>query len=1841
MTRKSKARFGMTRTYKLNPAVKALRAALFAGVALAAVAPSAQAACVVVGNSVTCTGFFDRTVNNGDEWTVVTPADLASILFDSNSDISVFNSQFGVNASNAGSISAINDGHITVYNQLGAAVGFAISSPNGDVEAENNGFINAISTVSFARGILASSTNGDITASNTGSIYASGATNSFGVFATTTNGNITAYNSGDVTAYAGNSTANGFRLVTTNGNIDFTSNGGSITAQSDFFQAIGINAVTSNGNVTINNSSDILADSGASGSTYGIFARASTSGDVSVINDSYIHAIAVNGGSTGIISISNNFSAYVGGSGDVTAESINGAAIGVRALAFNNGYADIVVSGDITASSVTRNATGILANGGAGVYINSSGAISSTTTTGTAIGIQADSPKDIDIFNYGDILAQTTTGFARGIQAQATGFLAEVSVENSGDITATSFAGGSAQGIRAIASRGYTSVTNTGTISASSTNSNALSIVAVGQYGVDVINSGDLSADTGALAYGIYANTRFYDAYVKNTGDISTHSTFASTSGIYAKGGNYAVIVNEGDITVLADNSVGYGAYAYALNYDAIIDNSGAISVTALGDSTGLFAKSIEGDAYIYNTGEVSISSQNGISYGVYASAFQSSAYITNYGDVSASSQFSDASAIVAVANNVVAVTNTGVLTATSGYGDAIGIVVASNNGLAYVENSGEISASSYAGNAYGIYADSDFGNVAVYNDAQMTVTSTYGSAYGIFAQANYGGAKVINSGVLNVSGDDFAAGIFVFAQDGDYASDGNAVVVNSGDISSTATSGEALGIVAIASDTSYVKNSAVIDASSFGYEVYGGNNAYGIIAAGNYGASVINTGAINAYSEFGDASGMDVFGNAYAVVSNTAAITANANGSAKGINVFSAGYTGIVNSGTITATSVDGQADGILAESFYGNTVVNNSGELIVNGYTGAFGISADSILNGNVSVTNSGVITASTDYGTATGIYASSKYGAITVSNTANMLVTSAYGSTGIETNTEGSGLTTIINSGDFVVNSRSYAAGINVYSYGGDIVITNTGDLRATGNYNARGIRASTNEYDSDITISNNLNTIVATSGIYGSAYGIYAYSDGSGDIYITSSGIITASGGDAYGIYAATDNDTLYSEYGAAGGSINITLGSTSNISATATNMGGYSEYGINSGGNAYGVYARVEEATGNVSVTNAGRIVATANGINATAAGIQATDEQDGRVSVTTTSSSVISATANGLDGYAYGINAIAEYGDVLITNAGSITAGASGSGGFSAGIRAESAFGTSISNSGTIGGTGSNPWAIVSYSEGNTVITNSATGVINGAIYTTGGNDSLTNSGRWNVGNANSSYFEGGNDTITNNVGARIFMDNSAIYMGSGTNAFLNNGRLFANNDNVINMGNLASVFTNNGSSIHMNDGVANDSLTIIGSFAGTGRIYVDANGTSMLADRLYIEGNVVTNTANVIDVYLSGVPSLADIVDGEEIDIVSVSGVSSAANFSFGVVTLNDNELFALSAQLNKAINYSGTNDLFSLGFTIDGLSDSGIAISSVAPGVQSLWHMGNGTLFQREGSHREYKEIGNGGFVADYKGGVGAWFRGFTSGGGLSPDSSNNNFGANDNHGFDFDGSGIEFGLGYAFNNQWSAGILGGTSDSTLKPDNGGRIKIDADTLGGYVTYTPGNGFYADLSYRAMDFDGYGNGGADEFNIKGNADGFSLELGYGYKTASGLVIEPQFQYSMVDVDLDSIAYNSYDYELTDGDSTEMRVGVALRKSYKTAGGNYWTPYGALSYLNESDGSNTYQIGGLLDGTVDTSGGSTLLEAGATGLIGKFGISGGLNWRDGGAYESVVGGQLSVRYDW
>ncbi len=1771
MTRKSKARYGMNRTYKLNAAVKALRSALFAGMAMAAVAPAAQAACTSVDNVITCSGAFGGTGLSFNPGDVALPFDLTTIILD---DTTVITStgNFGLRASSYMDLDIVSDADITV-STAGYAAGIFAVSYYGDTDVTNNGDISATSSGNTAQGITALAQYGDVSVTNNGSIIASAQTigNAFGIIASSNPGDVSVDNAGSITATSVSGRAYGIYAYSLYGDVD-VSNSGDITATSTSNRAWGIYAASIYDDVSVNNDGDIVAQS-TSNAAMGIFALGE---NATVTGTGDVTATTTTGAATGIFAqaIDDYGVITIDVSGDVTASTTGGGnAIGIRAYSYA-GDVFVTSSGDITASNVNGAAIGILTGRFGYSTVDNSGNITTETTTGNSIGIQVDSFYGANITNSGDLIDSTTNGSARGIQALTT---FDVAVYNSGDITASSYTGGSAQGIRAKSTNGYALIDNSGDISATSTNSNAIALLATAYYDVDIINTGDLSAVSDANVYGIYANARFGDTYVYSSGDITANATNLTGSGIYAAAGGSSFIVNAGDISASSVYANSYGAYALALFGSAAIFNSGDISVDAYYDSTGLFAKSLYGVAYINNSGDVSVNSEYGIAaYGLYASAFGSTAVVLNYGgDISASSYDSDASAIVAVALDDVVIYNSGDLSAYSYNGDAIGIVGATTDGNVTIYNiGGDISAESVYGNAYGIYARSVNGDIEVVSTGDMNI-SGYDLAAGIYAITDVGNASVYNSGGMTVSNSYVGAGIVAATQTGDVE------VLNAGNIAVDAYA-YAVGIVAGAGyGAAYVANSGDFNITAAG-------QAVGIHADAEYDATVFNLGDISVYSELSYAGG-----------------------------IFSESDSGdayVASQGNITAAG-DTYAGGILALSQYGTATVFSSGIISVSAPQGSFGISAEAEYD--VFVANSGSITATAVDGSSTGINAVSYDGDVTV-----------------------------YNSGDFVVSGID-ATGIYTYSTYGDISISNTGDLRATGVNGARGISAGTDEYDSDITISNSLNTIVASASTTGEAYGIYAYSDGSGDIGITSSGVITATGGNAYGIYAASDNDnSYYGESGVyfAGGNIGITLGAASDITATATYMGSYGEYGFYSGGDASGVYARVEEPYGNISISNAGRISATANGLYATAAGIHAYDQYDGTVSITTASTSVISATANGDYGSAFGIYANAAYGNVVISNAGSITAGASDASGFSAGIVAFSAYGTSISNTGTIGATGSDPWAIVSYSGGNTAITNGSSGILNGAIYTTNGNDSLTNSGRWNVGNANASYFGGGSDTITNNTGARIFMDDSTIDMGyseGSSNSFLNNGQLYANGDNVIDMGGSTSVFTNNGSSIHMDDADVNDTLTIYGDFAGTGHIVVNASGTSLLADRLYIEGDVVTNTANVIDVKLLSGPSIADMLAGETIEIVHVSGTSTAANFNIGIVTPPFDELYTVESSLIKEINYSGSNDRFSLGFDITGLSTAGVVASSVAPGVQSLWNQGTGTLFQREGTHREFNQNPDGSGRAEYKAAAGVWVRGFTSSGSMAPDAHRDNFGAGGSHEFDMDGSGIEFGVGYAFNSQWTAGLLGGTSESTMDPAAGGRADIDADTLGGYVTYTPGNGFYADFSYRAMDFDGYGLGGQSDFGFEGSADGYSLEMGYGYKMSSGLIVEPQFQFSSVDVELNTIGYNMSEFELTDGDSSLWRIGAALRKSYKTAGGNYWTPYGALSWLNETDGSNSYEIGGLLTGDVDTGGGSALFEAGVTGFIGNFGISAGMNWRDGSAYDSVLGGQLSVRYDW
>ncbi|MFZ9362681.1 MAG: hypothetical protein ACO25T_03460 [Arenimonas sp.] len=1794
----------------------------------------------------------------------------------------------------------------------GNAAGVSAYSYYGNMGIYNSGVVVAYSSYGSAAGIRATTgdhSNGAIYVANTGNVGAYGYSDTVGISANTFTGAITINNTVDDNGNSGVIVAvnrgEGYAYgIDANINDNYSSAninivngyGALIIAQATFAgevsDAYGIRAFNAGyGDILVNNAGGIGVQ--AYDDAYAIWAYAGGDGNISITNAE---------------------------TGSLYAESVTDDAYGVYAYAYGNGSIGVTNSGSISVISSGYEGDGFgiyaYANGDGNVTVSNSGSILAQTSGdyGDVYGVYAYANGDgyVSVTNSGTIVATAT-----GDYGDAYGIFA--GVENEGDVTVTntgsitvSTAGyqADAHGIYAYSDDGSDIIVSNGqygsiTVNASGNNSFAVGIEVENDdsdnYGsiVSITNNGTVTVGTtgfGSNANGIWTHgggTHDADVYITNNGsfDVTTTGLNADAWGIEVddiRGDTLVHVLNSGDVTVAASYGNAFGIQTETFGFETetqITNYGGNLTVSTGGDSLAIGI-----GAYAYGAGYGDITVTNTLSgYVDVSSAYGSATGIGIYADMDGN--LNDGGSI--------SITNAGDI-AVQGYGEAHGINVDVYEGSiytpgqggmdVYVTNSGSIDVTSDYSTAEGITINMAQGDylAAVYNSGDITVSGDE-SAWGINVQnSNYGDIQVTatTGSTIDVSANKYAIGINADASQGDisiytegsissaaskYAggidawTDGQSWIRNTGDIDATASNNgtyfygfvDAQGIRSWAFESSFVSNTGDItvlaetDASNWSWSNAGGIRSSSDWDTGWSGVYSDGDIAVTATSQYGSAYAEGIFssGNSAWITTGTgSSVITSATGedwsNTTGLHArANEGNANVYNEGLISVSANttgygDARATGIRAYADEGDANVFNSAAITANAtafsnyyYSSARGIEADSDY-GDVTVTNTatGTLTVTAqDY--AGGIDAFSDYGDVTVSNAAAMTITASTGNaTGINAETD------LDNGNDYGVYSDSH------------VTVTNSGVVTVSGYSTSEGIQVRSEDYG-DISVTNTATGRLAVTSSYGTAYGINAYADGAGDIVISNAGAITATGrdGDAFGINAETDND----EYNVVGGAISISTAAGSSITATAN--GDF--------GDAYGIYARVEEDDGGITITNAGTIAATANGYDGSAYGIYAEIQDYGDITITNTAN--ITVNANGDFGDAVGLKANVDFGgDISVINSASIVANA-GDYGFSAGIYTVNFDGssTTITNAGSVKATGDFAYAIYHYGT-DVDIVNSTNGKIFGVIATDYGNDSFTNTGKWYAtqGVNYVSDFNEGDDVIVNTSTGKIYMEDSVIDLGyaeGSTNSFLNNGKLYANGDaNYIYMGGNGSVFTNNGSSIHMDDGAANDALTIFGNFAGNGRIIVDANGTSMLADRLYIEGDVVSNTANVIDVYLDHNPSLEDIVAGELIDIVYVSGTSTTANFNLGIVDVDTDSLYTLDYELVKQINYSGTNDLFSLGFEVSGLTPTGVAMSSIAPTVQNLWHLGVGTVFQREGTKRDYKGGGsanslmNAGFknatggnaqVADYQGAAGLWLRAFTENGGLNPDGGRDNFGLGGAHSFDMKNSGIEFGAGYAFNDQWTAGLLGGVSDGSLKPTIGGRTTIDAKTIGGYVTYTPGNGFYADLSYRSMDFDGNGNGGGQDFSFDGKADGYSLEMGYGIKTSSGLVVEPQFQYSSMDVDLDSVAYNQGGFDLTDGKSSQTRLGVSLRKTLDTGNGNSWTPYASLSYVNESNASNDYVIGGVLTGNVDTSGNSTLFEGGATAKYGNMLFSGGLNWKDGGAYESVFGGQVSVRFTW
>ncbi len=1511
----------------------------------------------------------------------------------------------------------------------------------------------------------------------------------------------------------------------------------------------------------------------------------STGGNVEIDNtaNGQLYAYSDVGPAINIAAISDTGDATVTNDGSLEAYSSTGAALGIGAVA-GGGTATVDNTGAIYAHTQGNGtAVGIAAAGSAGVVITNSGAITAYSFAGNAYGIYASSNGDISVTSSNSIdVDSIVNGAATGIYANSGA--GDVTIDNSGTINVYTN-DDRAYGIYAIAGAGVVDVTNSNSIDAYSHYDNAIAIAAVGYDGVTVDNSGDLSATSyhGTVA-GVVVASDHGDASVTNSGDITLHNgmhAYGNALGIVASSKYAAASVdNSGAITINAEYGNAYGVVATSVD-DATIQNSGAINITyAYGAAIGLAGISQTGDVSITNSGAIDIYAYNG-----------SAEAIRGYSLAGA-----------------VTVTNSGALTAESYNGDAMGI---------------DASAATMA---------------TVTNTADISATSTYGLAEGIFAYGT--DASVSNDGAITASGYTFAGGI--------EAQGANSVAVtNTGDITVSA-----------------MYSVAAVDASGYyaGFYLVSPYEAIGIYATGGAGgATVTNSGAISVSASHATGIEVSSLGNTtvtnsgdISVVSTTPDATTPGglgyyphytNLYSTGINAINGGYNGVLtvtNSGNITAVGTV-LAVGIdaLASGTYGDATVTNSGDIVATNtakYYGAYGIRTTA--DGDATVTNSGAITAtaysgglSNKYmGNAYGIAANAFSGDATVTNSGDITVTGdgllKY-ATGVSA-TSALGYANVSNSGTITATQATgYARAIYTNGQAGSTV-TNSGTLNADGKY-AYGAKAIS--LAGDVNVTNAAGGVINATSAGGIALGVFAVTD-PGTVSITNAGDITAYGyGVAIGAYSRSLNGdanvsnsgtvTAESPYANAYG----LMASAANGTATVDNSGAISvSVYPTAAAPAHGVSAYGMMATGtDVVATNSGTIDATgyAEGFGITATSVAA----GGTVNVT--NSGDITGT-----GYVTGAGVVATAdGDVTITNSGTIEGVMDPLGLAAAGVVMSSVSGVATLNNATGGviqasGPDGQAWAV--YGSNYLEVINNA-GTINGAVYLGAGVDVFNNTtgGLWAIGSSMSSDFGDGDDVI-NNTGT-ISFNSGAMTMDLGVNAFNNNtGGVIQNNGaSLIDMG-YAGVLTNAGT-INMVDGATNDGLTIAGDLAGAGALNIDVDLNGGYADQLYVNGNVAATAVQTVNIEI---PALPMVQHTTPIVFATVTGDSVGGNFVPGaVLNAAPGNFIDMDMYVTNSIDpTNAVSDTFAVGVDVVGLNDTGTLAASAASGAASILMTQTGTFRQRLGVN----PYGDQGKV------LSAFVRYYQNSGDVRPDHVALNFGQGGNFNYDQNVWGREVGVNANLFSNFHAGLVFGNADSRQNLTDGGvgQNRFDGTTVGGYVTwYVPG-GWYVDASVRKMAADILSYSAAGVISSRSRSTGYSLEGGYEWSFGE-LNVVPQAQYTHVSVhDVKTFYGTMATFQSHGGSYSQGRLGVELNRTFKV-GDMLWTPYGSLNMVRQFSGQSDYTVATNFHGYTNMEGTSGMAEVGMGFQKGGFGASLGLNWMDGGAYDSHVGGQATVRFSW
>ncbi|WP_240125670.1 hypothetical protein [Thermomonas alba] len=1799
----------------------------------------------VYGNAIGLYGYSlygNTSITNSGDVTAISVNGLADAIFASGADVGIVNSGVlvangntwaaGIEAQGTGATSVQNDGDITAYARAGGAHAFGIyTTGDAGVSIANTGNIQAQGY--YATGIYASSAGGSISLVNSGNITA-GYVNAGTYYSALATG-IDAMSGGVGAA------------------VDVV-NSGDIAAFG-YYGGTGISVVSSGlgGTASVDNSGNITV---AQGNKYGY-------------------------GANGIF-VSADGDALITNSGAITVNS-DGAAAGAVALSFA-GDASVVNSGDISVDSQAfayYNAYGVVAFSGNGSAMASNSGQIDVTTKYIGVGMDVGGLTGATADNSGDIVIDAWRAY--GIRAQSGN--GDVAVTNSGTIYATysGYFTGTAFGILGVSTNGNVAVDNSGSIGTHVTGQ-SFGVFGISSYGdVSVTNSGSIDAySVGNVAVGVFARAYNGMANVSNSGSISANSNTGPAYGVIARGMD-ALVDNSGTVSA-SGYYAAIGMAALGTDTATITSSDGSVDAFAMGQAIGELASAFSGDATITNASQVTAMGLYAGATGVLAQSLYGNASVTGAGNVTAMSFMGAATGIKAYTIFGDAVIDNGgdvTAAAMSGTGNAIGLYAYSMFGNASVHNTGAVTASSYGGLADAIFASGTVVDVdsagalsatgstwaagieaqgaayahvvnggdiaATAGQFTQVVDSSYnllsysngGHAFGIYATGGSYGVRVTNSGAISVDGG-YADGIYV-------QSGGNAVVVNSGDITAGSgltssynsytgntyyygtqlanginVSSNGAGAVVVVDNSGNITASGAFGANGITAVASGTGGMVGVYNDGNLTVSQANKYGYGAYGVFASADG-----NAF--IRNDGAVSVDSEGAATGLAALSfAGDATVVNHGDLEVvnTSLMDPANGITAFSANGNAAVGNYGAVNVTGKYQATAVDARAL--GDVTVVNGGSLYANGQK-YAFGVYAAAGTGDAMVSNQAGADI-GFYSYLG-----RGFGILAVSSQGDVMVGNAGSIAG---YAYGqsagvfavalqGDASVSNSGSIDvATGGNVAVGVFA---RADYGIATAVNSGSIHATDfpgGNYTgySAYGMFVR----GDIaQAGNSGNISVEGNyAATGIEAVSMNGTLVSNTGGS-------------ITATATGMA--------TGINASAMY-------GNVTVSNSSNITATTGGSNTQAQGVLAYSAS-GTVTVSNSATGHVEASGGSA---AIGVHAAGHDGNVVVNNAGIIHA----SGGiYNAGVLLENVNGSNTLNNltgGVISADGPDGYAFaVVGSDAVETINNS--GRILGAISLHGGNDVFNNTsgGVWDVGSTTYTSFGDGNDVLNNAAGGKILLNGGRIRFGAGDDTINNAGLIQLRNGSSITMGvvplvPLASeinVFNNTGTLqvigsnsidtyagtfsntglVDFQNGVTTDSLTLDGTLAGVGTMNIDVDLNTNTADQLVVNGNVASTAKQTVNVKFAGLPSAA-ITD---IPFTNVTGTSAAGNFVAGqFIGYNANANFlTLGLGVKSAINSANTSDdVFSISMAVTGLSDSGSLGASTASGMAGFMNAQVGTFRQRLGVN----PYGDAGKV------MSAFVRVYADQGDVSQKHASN-FGNGGYFDFDTASWGREVGINANLYGNFHAGLVLGSADGRQRLTGGGvgQSRMHAMTVGGYLTWYVPNGWYVDFSARQMAPDIHLSTSAGTMSSRTHVNAMSLEAGYEWNMG-GFNLVPQAQYTRTKVE-DATYTGALDTLVMHGGTFERgRLGLELNKTF-LSGDVRWMPYATLSAVHDFSGTSTYTVANVFSGSTSVKGTSAMAELGVGMQKGGFGMTFSASWNDGGPYKRVVGAQANLRYSW